>query len=335
MKRNIFAFGLALLMSLNLFSPLSARADEDCALPVMVKVVNENGDLNDANVNLLTHKLENIVARDGFGGHELAYLCLLATVSQDEKHVISGNRPVVAMNYELHLNLCNVKSGEQFGATSIRLTGTGHNENQVFQRSLSKITRQNPEINGFLAAAKSKVFKYYEQHIPSLVKQANLLTMRGEYEEALFMLASIPPCCNNYDPVEEAIINIWTTYINRECSEQLAKATAIWKSSKSPEAAREAAAVIAAINRESACAEQADVLLKEIESKLDADYARELALEDEQREFSREQVREEMNLRKERLDIERHSIDVIRDIALSLSPEVVGPLLKNLPKLLK
>ena len=312
-----------------------AVAAEDCPMPVMVKVVNENGDLTDANVNLLTHKLQHIVARDGFGGQELAYLCLLAYVSQNQKEVIPGHRPLVVMNSELHLTLCNVKSGEQFGSASINLTGTGNSEAQAFQKSFARISRQNPEINGFMQASRKKIFEYYDKHIPSIVRQANLLTMRGEYEEALFMLSSVPPCCNNYEPVEEALTNIWETYINRECEEQLAKATAIWRSQKTKEAAIEAAAYIGAIKRESKCAPQADELLSEIESKLDADYARQLALEDEQREFTKEQIREEMNLKKEELNIRKQQVDAIRNVALSFSDSVIAPLLEKLPSLLK
>lgn len=318
-----------------IYKPMVAKAEDNCPLPIMVKVINENNDLSEQNVNLLTHKLQHLVSRGGFGGQDLAYLCLLAYVSQNDKEVISGNRPLVVMNGELHLILCNLKSGEEFNSASFKLTGTGNNDSQAFQKSFARISRQNPEINGFLTQAREKVFTYYDKHIPSITKQADLLTMRGEYEEALFMLASVPPCCNNYESVEESIIRIWDTYINRECEEQLARATAIWRSQKTREAALEAAAYIGAIKRESPCASRADELLAEIESKLDADYARQLALEDDQREFTKEQIREEMNLKKEEVNIRKMQVEAIRDVALSFSDNIVGPLLDKLPSLLK
>ncbi|MCH5229966.1 MAG: hypothetical protein J1F12_08260 [Muribaculaceae bacterium] len=310
------------------------KAEEDCPLPVMVKVVDENNVLSEANINFLTQKLMQVVSYEGYGGQELAYLCLMASVSETNKEIISGNRPLVVLNAELDLVLCSLKSGEQFGATSIPLSGQGVKESQAFQKALARVSRHNQALNAFMRQARKKVFEYYESHIPSMIRQANLLTQRGEYEEALYMLSSVPPCCNNYDPVEEAIINIWSTYINRECSEQMAKANAIWRSTKNQEGALLAAAYIGAINRESMCAQEADALLAEIESKLDADYARELALEDEEREFAKEQIREEMNLKKEEINIRKQKIDAIREIALSFSDSVVGPLAKKLPSML-
>lgn len=333
MRTKLLGIGLAIMAFVGaLFFSSEVKADS-CPIPVMVKVLNPEENLSDQNINLLTNKLRHIVARDGFGSYDASYLCLVATVTENNKEVISGNRPLVVMYSELHLTLANIKSGEQFGSASINLSGTGNNEAQAFQRSFSKINRHNPEINGFLNNARDKVYAYYEKTVPAISKQADLMTQRGEYEEALFLLSCVPPCVGNYEQIEESIIKIWDTYVNRECEEQLARATAIWRSQKTREAALEAAAYIGAIKRESPCASQADALLAEIEAKLDAEYARQLALEDEQRELAKEQIHEEMNLKREEINIRKMQIEAIRDIALSFPEGSINPLIDKLPSL--
>ena len=323
---------IALCFGANAFA-----AADTCPLPVMVDVQNTNDILSDRNVEHLTHKLIQAVAHEGYGGEELAYLCLSAAVEENDKQVISGSRPLVACQAEVYLVLSHVISGEKFGSTSIKISGAGHNDAQAFQKAFSQINPRNPELLKFLRAAHDKVFEYYNSHVKSIAQQATILTQRKEYEKALFMLSSVPPCVDDYDIIADALMNVWQTYINRDCAEKLANATAIWRVQKTQEAAMEAAAYIAAINRESDCVEQADALLAEISDKLDADYARQLALEDEQRaieqqnrEFGQEMQRHEIELRHEDNRLKEQEIESIRQIGLGFAKEVLGPLINNL-----
>lgn len=333
LKKHI---GLTFILALMAFIfTQSVQAQNDCSIPIMVKVVNDNNLLSDADINDLTHRLERVVSREGYGAEDLAYLCLLAYVSENEKEVISGNRPIVAMETELHLIVGNAKSGEKYASTSLVMQGAGQKESQVYRKAFAHLNQHNTELIAFLKNAQEKVKKYYESHIPAMVKQADLMTQRGEYEDALFMLSSIPPCCEGYERVEESIIKIWTTYINRECSEQLAKAQALWRTNKTQEGALAAAAYIAAINRESDCASAADELLAEIESKLDEDYARALAQEEEQKQYEREQVEKDRELRREEMNLKQKELEGIRDVALSFADSIMDQWKQILPLLLK
>lgn len=335
MKRLNIYFGVSLFVALMVvIFPQKIQAQE-CSMPIMVKVVNDNNLLTQADINDLTHRLERVVSKEGYGTEELAYLCLLAYVSENEKEIISGNRPIVAMETELHLIVGNAKSGEKYASTYLTMQGAGNKESQVYRKAFAHLNQHNSELVAFLKNAQKKVMEYYEGQIPAMVKQADLMTQRGEYEDALFMLSSIPPCCSGYEPVEESIIRIWTTYINRECSEQLAKAQAIWRTNKTQEGALAAAAYIAAINRESDCASAADELLSEIEAKLDEEYARALALEEDQKQYEREQVEKERELRHEKMNLKQKELEGIRDVALSFADSVLGQWSSILPLLLK
>ncbi len=321
---------IAILTSAAIVSTAVAQDTADCRLPVMVKVNEGSCELSGPNVELLTNKLEQVVGSEGFGGSELSHLCLTASVSETDRQVISGSRPLITTRMDVYLVLSNVISGEKFGASSIAVSGAGRNDAQAFRKALAGINTANPDLSKFLTSARRKVFDYYEAHIPAIIQQSNVLANRGEYEKALFMLSTVPPCCKGYDSVGDAMLAVWQTYLDQDCAEKLAKATAVWRASQTDEAALMAASYLAAIDRKSACVEGADALLNEIAGKVGENIARVIAREDEDRAFEKEQVRAAIDMQREELAIKRDKVDAIRQLALAYAQFVLGPVVNNL-----
>lgn len=312
---------------------LGAAADESCPLAVMVLVDNSDGQISDSNAGLLHNKMEQAVASQGFGGSEMAPLYLKTSTSEIQKGVISGNRPIVSTQLDVYLVMGNLLgSGEEFGSTSFTVTGAGNNEAQAVQNALAKINTANSDLQKFLRNSHSKVFDYYRAHIPAIAKQARIIAKRGEYEKALYILSTVPPCCGDYGEVEDAMIDVWQEYIDVDCAAKLAKAQAIWRSAQTEEAAREAAEYIAAIDSRSRCAADAKVLLDEIAARIGENIARVIAREDEDRAFEKEKARADMDLRRQELDIKREEALAIRDIALGFAQNVLGAAVQNLGK---
>lgn len=296
---------------------------ERCPLPVMVKVLEGECDLAGANEELLGNKLEQIVSAEGFGGSDMSHLCLTASVSETGKEVLGGTRPSVATTVDVYLVLTNLLTGEKFGSASVSLSGAGRNEAQAFRRALSQINTNNPGFQTFLRKARGKVFDYYDANMKSIAKQAVVLSNRGEYEKALYLLSSVPPCCPDYEAVGDAMLQVWQTYLDQDCAEKLSKAMAVWHSSQTEEAAKVAAAYLAGIDHKSACKDSAQALLDEISAKIGENIARQIEREDEDREFEKEQVRAA-------IDLKRAEIDAIRELALAYAQFVLGPAVANL-----
>lgn len=296
--------------------------DSGCEIPIMVSV-REGNIPDDTNLQHLADKLDRILTTQGFGGSELSHLCLEAVVSENDKEIISGSRPLVVTDLEVNLILSNVMSGEKFGSVSTSLKGTGKNESQAFRKALGQLNAHDDRYQKFLQRCRSKIMEYYRTHIPSIVRQSEILADRGEYEKALYGLASVPPCAEGYEAVGNALISVWQTYRDADCSAKLAKAKAVWHSSQTEEAGREAASYIAAIDRKSVCAEEADSLLAEISSVVGANIARVIRRQEEDRYFDKEMARTTV-------DLKRQEIDAIRELALAYVRNVVGPVVDNM-----
>ena len=205
-----------LLTGIAIIAGCSAMAQETCPLPIMVQVDNADGSLSDANVRLLDSKLKQLVASKGYGSNaELSHLCLQASVSDNgDKQIISGNRKIVSGSYEIYLVLTNLLSGENFGAGNISVKGAGNSESQQMQAALSRVNPSNRDLQILLQNARIKVFDYYRSHIPSIINQALSESQRGNYDKALYILATVPPCVEGQDSVAAVMLRVYQEYLD-------------------------------------------------------------------------------------------------------------------------
>lgn len=324
-----------LLAGAALLASAAATAQETCPLPIMVDVDNSDGVLSDANVKLLDSKLKQLVASKGYGSNaELSHLCLQASVSDNgDKQYISGTRPVVSGSYEVYVVLTNLLSGENFGARNISVSGAGHSEGQQLQAAVSRVNPQNKELQIFLQDARIKVFDYYRSHIPSIISQALSETQRGNYDKALYILATVPPCVEGQDSVASVMLRVYQEYLDVDCNKKLAAARSVWKATQNEEGASAAAAYIAAIDRRSSCYAEAQELLAEIGGRIDENLRRIIAREDEDRALEHELIRGEADLRRQQVqnDFENRQaeIEAIRQIGLAYAQNVIGEKVRN------
>lgn len=328
-------YNKALIIISLLAAILPLRAQETCPLPVMVRVDGSDGTLTKENARLLTQKLTQLVSTQGFGSNaELSHLCLLATISdRGDREVISGTRPVFTGTFDVYLVLTNLLSGENFGSESFTVKGSGTSEGKMMQTALSRINPSNASLQRFIQNSKVKTFDYYRSHLPSIIGEANNLSERGDYDKALYILSTVPPCIDGYEKVEDAMMLTFTKYLDVDCHQKLAKANAIWTVNKDSEGAAAAAAYIAAIDHRSSCYGEARELLSKISDKLDADVLRQLAIEDEERNLEIELIRGEADLRKQKQNqdyqLRSMEIDALRQLSQAYVESVIGPLVRQ------
>lgn len=325
-------FAAILLLGLS----ITIHSQETCPLPIMVSVDNSAGSLSGSNVRFLESKLAQLVASRGFGSSaEMSHLCLKASVSETgDKQIISGNRPVIAGSLDVYLVLTNLLSGENFGADNIAVRGAGNSEAQRLQSAVARINPSNRELQLFLQNARVKVFDYYRSHIPSILHQAKAYSQRGEYDKALYVLGTVPPCVDGYDDVAAQMLATFAEYLDVDCNRKLNKARALWLAGQDDEAAKAAAAYIAAIDSRSACFPEAMKLLDTIGSRIDENQRRIIAREDEERALQLELIRGKAALDKQKIDndflLRQQEIDAIRQLALAYAQSVL-PAMANVP----
>ena len=274
---------------------LPIRAQEDCAIPLMVFVPEQSEAIPFTAQSTLETRMRQMITLGGMeGGSDFAYFSLVANTIESSKEVLSGIRPLVTINVELELFVGNNFTGEKFTSTSIMLKGAGRNEAQAYNAAFQSINSQNKDVQQFLSMAKKKIKQYYDTQATAIVNQARAYAVRQEYEDALCLLASIPTCSARYGEVEKAILDIFQNYVDYDCAVKVQKARTIWAATQNPAGAAQAGAYLAAVNPASSCYGDAIALVDAIRLRVGDDW-----------EFSKELQRDAVMLEKARIEAAR------------------------------
>lgn len=288
MKRCILI--LAILCTM-----LSAKAQGECVIPMMVLVPPQAEPLAPMAQARLESKIRQAVTMNGMeGSASFSNFCIVANLTVNSKEVTSGVRPLVTVNSELELFVGNNYTGEKFASTAITLKGAGRNESQAYTSAFGTISTSNVQIQDFLKKAKQKVGQYYETQVPAIIAQAHGFAIRREFEEALCLLASVPACCSKYTEVEQCMLEIYQQYVDYDCAAKINQARAIWNAGQNKEGATLAGAYLASIDPASSCREEALVLAEAIRKRIGDDW-----------EFSKELARDSVMLEKTKIEAVR------------------------------
>lgn len=274
-----------------LLSVFVAKAADDCIVSLMVLVPEQVDKLSASAQTKLVSKLRQTVTQSGMEGNvPFSPFCLVATLTEGDKEVISGMRPLITLTTNLELYVGNNYTGEKFLSTEVVLNGAGANEAKAYNAAFSSIKVGNKELQAFLEQAKEKIEQYYETQTGNIIRQANKYAMLHEYEEALCLLTSVPTCCSNYADIEVCMLDIYQKYIDYDCETKIAKARAAWSAKQDEESAKEAGAYLSSIDPESSCKEDAVALMEQIRQRMGDEW-----------EFYKELKRDSVELEKEKI----------------------------------
>lgn len=288
MKRIIFSILLCAGLS-------KVCAQADCVIPMTVLVPEQNTELSSNAKTTLESKIRQLVTQNGMeGGVKFSNFSIVACVTENNKEILSGLRPLTALSLNLELFVGNNFTGEKFASATIALSGSGSTPQKAYSNAFAKINSTNRELVSFLTNAKKKVLAYYESHLPNIIRQADSYSVKREYEEALCLLSSVPACCNNYNDIEKAMLNIWQKYVNYDCAIKLAKARAVWNAGQDKESALLAGAYLSTIDPASSCYGEVKALSDDIYKLIGDEW-----------DFYKELIRGEVALEQSRIDAMR------------------------------
>lgn len=286
MKKMIFS--LAMLLACH----ISAFAQNNCVIPMMVFVPEQAEEIPATAQNTLESKLRQMVTQNGMeGGAKFSNFCIVANTTEESKEVLSGTRPLVTLTVNLELFVGNNYTGEKFASTSVTINGAGRNEAKAYSAAFTSVGSNNAQIQKFLKDAKRKVNEYYETQVPYIITQAKGFAIRREYEEALCLLTSVPTCCSKYKMVEKCMLEIYQEYVDFDCTVKVNKARAIWNASQNQEGAFLAGAYLVSIDPASSCWDDALALAEQIRKRIGDDW-----------EFTKEIQRDVVELEKARIE---------------------------------
>ena len=282
--------------------PLPTLAQDQCELPLMIVVPEQTVELSPMAESQLTSKIRQMVTHNGMGGGaRYSNFAIVANLVETSKQVTSGLRPLITVTAGLELYVVNTRSGEKFTSTEVSLSGAGKNEKTAYMAVVSSLRADNTQLSNFMKTAKRKIIAYYDTQTNNIIRQAKSLSTQQDFEQALYLLTSIPTCINKYDAVEEAILSTMQTFVAQDCTAKINKARHIWNATQNREGAKLAGAYLASINPAAQCNDEVMELADEIHQRIgeEWEWAKDM------KEFSKEMARSQVELEKMRIEAAR------------------------------
>ncbi len=306
MKKSIVITQILLSMYFLSFSQNELGKSDDVARIALNAVVPDQiEEMPQTATGVLQNKLNQIVTKNGLGTSSLNdRFILTANVSVITKDITPSAPPMHAYTLEVSLYVGDGIDGTLFSSTTLTLKGVGNNENKAYVAALRNLNPNDKRLQPFIDQGKTKIIEYFNSRCDFILKEAEMLQGKGDYEAAIAKLVSIPEVCKEcYEKAMDAVAPIYQQQIDRECKINLANAQNAWNQSQSYEGASNAAAYLGMIDPNASCYNDALNLSNSIAKRI---------LEVDKREWNFK-----MKQHQDNVDLEKARIKAIRDIGVA------------------
>lgn len=274
-----------------------AVADDFGRIALTPVVLEESGIPSHAH-KLLTSKLTQIVTKCGLAA-DSAVPRFVITADTDllAKEVTATAPAMTAVEVATTLYVGDAETGQLYGSYSYEpAKGVGTNDTKAYMEALKKINVNDKEVAKFIDEAKVRILEYYNSQIDFITAEAQALLDSQKYDDALALLSSVPTVCKDAHAKAMAMITkVFQAKIDVEGMVLYNEAAALWKTSKTADAALAAVELLAQINPLSSAAAQGRALVKEVENHHNAVAAHRREIEErnwafKQQEYADSQV---------------------------------------------
>lgn len=173
----------------------------------------------------LSQKLLQMTTQNGFGATAGAFV-LTANVNTVDK-IASTTIPVqIIVDLEVSVYVVNLTENIIAAETSFSVKGMDQNDTKAQIKAINSINAKSPAVRKFMASAREKIVDYYSGRVTTIVAKAQSLADRGEYEEAIEVLAGVPECLEEYPIVAEKMSAMYTQMVDKSADSAIQEAKA-------------------------------------------------------------------------------------------------------------
>lgn len=173
----------------------------------------------------LSQKLLQMTTQNGFGATAGAFV-LTANVNTVDK-IASTTIPVqIIVDLEVSVYVVNLTENIIAAETSFSVKGMDQNDTKAQIKAINSINAKSPAVRKFMASAREKIVDYYSGRVTTIVAKAQSLADRGEYEEAIEVLAGVPECLEEYPMVAEKMSAMYTQMVDKSADSAIQEAKA-------------------------------------------------------------------------------------------------------------
>lgn len=225
----------------------------------------------------LETKLQNALISNGFVNNKyVERFVLTAKVDITQKDITQTTPARISEKMDITLMVGDVIENKLYSSVTLSAAGIGTNENKTYINAFRNIKGDNPKIQEMLNDAKTKILDYYTNHCSEIIQKSNRLTSTQAFDEALFLLSSVPNICNDcFMQCQQQAGVVYQQKMDSEATILLEKAKTAWAINQNEQGANEVANIICQINPKSSNYNQVISLRNTINKKLQADERRE------------------------------------------------------------
>jgi len=263
-----------IIISISVFIIAAATLNaQQCEIPLIPYIPGKIDPLPEESRSYLESKMTQIITQNGIGmGSGYGQFYLVSKVTLLSKDIVSGSPTLITQRVNVALSIIDYFDEKVIAATSIELQGSGVNENKSYLNAIRNLNPANPKIQQFIQSGKDKILSYYNNNSDAIISKAETLAETGKFEEALFLLASIPECSKGYSAAMEESLLIYKIYVNYNCLRNLQQARNAWAVSPNAAGASAAGAYLVKIEPYASCYSDAVALYNEIKSSVAEDW---------------------------------------------------------------
>lgn len=275
----------------------SSASDIDGQRIVLTAYIPDNPALPTAGNTLLAARMDQILTRHGLGGtSSSSQFVLVARPLVLDKQITGTAPPRHVYSLQISFFVGDGVGGILFSSTSLALKGVGDTEEKAYLAALRNLNPQDERFNQLLELGKEKIIAHYEAQCPFILKKAQSLAARQEYDAALALLSEVPTVSSAcFDSAQQISVRVFNAKWERECQQHITAAKALIAEGNWDEAARP----LIWCTPDMSCYPEVDKILKEIS-------AHSQFLE----KWQRDKVAKEF-------DLERARVQAIRDIGVA------------------
>ena len=206
--------------------------------------------------NNLQSKMAQILTKNNIAGSTgyASQFIMVPNISVLSKEVLASAPPKVILNLEVAFYIGDGVNGVKFGSAALNVKGVGTNENKAYLTAFKNININNLELTNLINQSKKRILEYYNDGCDFILKEADNLAKQNEFDQALYVLSSIPVVSKDcFNQAQDKIGGIYKQKINRDCSVLLNRATNAWNSGQDYESAKEASTYLDQIEPNSNC----------------------------------------------------------------------------------
>lgn len=296
--KKIFFIIFIVILSQNAFCQNSAEINKISLSVIMPE--NVDG-LDESQLSKLETKISQIVTNSGIGasGYNNSFVIYPKFSIYETNTVEGGMQNLTLVKCELSLFIKQVENNVLFSSTSKMLTGSGKSKLVAMTNAISKIEINDDAFKAFLAKGKEKIINYYDARCIDIISQSESFSLKQDFEQSLALLMTVPQEVSCFSKAQQKSIEIYKAYQNKKCKALIHEVNLSVANNNYDKAIE----TLGLIDPSSSCHKEADLIIKKIENKIDAEQKRQLDFK--------------MKVYNDQIALEKQRLDAVKEIAIA------------------